>query len=297
MFKADLLCCVCENRGDHIHHLDSDPSNNDFDNLVLVCFNHHNEITHQGGLSRRLSPNLLRRFRTSLHRKIEAKRAMPKLEETKTRVVGHQISEDHLFQLMLDAVSIREIRKIRSDLDSDQDDTVLAAIYHLSSFLESSGVRGRRAVLEVLDDVASRTRFGIAEKVAQATASAAYHALPIRSIRFPAKIRISEVEIGLIEYGLSIGLSFAYDGALYMKNIRVVDAGSELLWKILRYARINHHNHLQQRALEEFATAEDAAKRGGESDIFKLIHLYRKHGLAGDWQSPDYGEKLLDLIS
>jgi 5-methylcytosine-specific restriction endonuclease McrA len=43
MFKADLSCCVCEKRDDHIHHLDQDPSNNDIDNLALLCFEHHNQ--------------------------------------------------------------------------------------------------------------------------------------------------------------------------------------------------------------------------------------------------------------
>src|SRR5262245_57346736 len=109
MIKSDLLCCVCENRGDQIHHIDENPSNNNFDNLVFLCFSHHNEVTRKGGMSRQLSPNLLRNYRTILYRKVEAKRELPKIEEPAT---NGQLDEERLFQLMLDAVSIREIQKI-----------------------------------------------------------------------------------------------------------------------------------------------------------------------------------------
>ncbi len=294
MFKADLLCCVCEKRGHQIHHIDNDPSNNDLDNLVLLCFEHHDEVTHQGGLSRRLSPSLLQNYRNSLYRKVEAKRNLPVLDEAAS--TNRQVDEDRFFQLMLDAVSVREIQKIRRNLNPDENDKTLEAIYDLSSYLESSGVRARRAVLEILDEIASRTRLGLQPDVAQTISRVTYEALPIRSLRFPSKVQISATEIELMEYGLSIGLALSYDGALYIQNIKVVDAGGELLWKILRYARINNHKNLQQRALDEFDTAEDGAKRGGDPDTVKLLQIYRKHGLSGDWRNPTYDKKLLSKI-
>src|SRR3954471_17323844 len=68
LYQADLLCCICETRGQHIHHIDNDPSNNAFDNLVLLCFAHHDEVTTRGGLQRRLTPSLLRKYRSALYR-------------------------------------------------------------------------------------------------------------------------------------------------------------------------------------------------------------------------------------
>src|SRR5437588_386445 len=103
MFMADLLCCVCERRGHHIHHIDEDPSNNDIDNLVLLCFEHHEEVTVQGGMTRKLTPKLLRRYRSELYRKVEAKRNLPKLDDSSSGLA--QLDEDHLYQLMLDAVT------------------------------------------------------------------------------------------------------------------------------------------------------------------------------------------------
>jgi hypothetical protein len=295
MFIADLLCCVCENRGDQIHHIDNDPSNNDLDNLVLLCFRHHDEVTRQGGLSRRLSPNLLRSYRTTLYRKVEAKRELPKIEESSS--VSGQIDEGRLFQLMLDAVSIREIQKIIRQFDLDEDEKRLEAIYELSSYVESSGVRAPQEILEILEDIASRTRDEMTPEVARAVARVTYSALPVRNLRFPSEIAISDAEVELMIYGLEIGLHLSYDGALYIQDIKVVDAGGGLLWKILLYARINNHKELHKLALAEFDTAEDGAKRGGDKDTVKLLKLYRKHGLSGDWRNPIYGERLLNRIA
>lgn len=294
MYGADLLCCVCEYRGDQIHHIDDDPSNNDPDNLVLLCFNHHDEVTRTGGITRRLSPSLLRKYRAALYKKVEARRELPRVEEPVT--ANSHVNEARLFQLVLDAVSIREIQKVRRTLYSGEEEKTLDAIREVSSYVESSGVRARREIFEFLDQVASETRGGMSSKVARAVAHVTYDTLPIRNLRFPSKTPISEAEFELMEYGLSIGLSLSYNGALYIKDIKIVDAGGELLWKILRYARINDYKELRQRALDDFDTAEDGAKRGGDAGAVELLQLYREHGQSGDWRNPIYGERLLERI-
>lgn len=63
LFKANLLCCVDQERDDHIHHIDGDPSNADIDNLVLLCFNCHDRATVKSTLRKKLSPKALMKFR------------------------------------------------------------------------------------------------------------------------------------------------------------------------------------------------------------------------------------------
>ena len=295
MFKADLLCCVCEKRGHHIHHIDENPSNNKIDNLVLLCFKHHNEVSRQSGLARQLTPGLLQRYRDSLYRKVEAKRDLPRIEERRPGNLA--INDDLLFQLMLDAVSIREIQRIRRQLNRFDGEEALGNVYELAAYIEGSGERARRAILEALDYAASRTRLRMPADMAQAIAHVTYDALPIRNLRSPSDVTISVTEIELMEYGLAIGVALSYDGALYLHDMKIVDAGGELLWKILRYARINKETALQKHALEGFETAEDGAKRSGDPDTVALLKLYREHGLSGDWRNPIYGEKLLERIS
>jgi hypothetical protein len=142
-----------------------------------------------------------------------------------------------------------------------------------------------------------RTSSGIAADVARAVAQAAYDVLPIRNLRKPSPDSIPPAEAELLEYGLAVGLSLSYDGALYVRNLKVVDAGGELLWRILRYVRINKHEPLLERVLDDFNTAEDAARRAGGKDAVTLLRLYRKHGLTGDWRNPIYGERLLNKIT
>ncbi len=61
--EAELLaadnhtCCICHEPRKHvqIHHIDSDPSNNDRDNLAVVCTDCHSRVTGDEGMGRRFS--------------------------------------------------------------------------------------------------------------------------------------------------------------------------------------------------------------------------------------------------
>lgn len=43
MYESAYRCAVCQSGGKHIHHIDKDSSNNEKDNLVLLCVDHHDE--------------------------------------------------------------------------------------------------------------------------------------------------------------------------------------------------------------------------------------------------------------
>jgi hypothetical protein len=164
-----------------------------------------------------------------LYRKVEEKRALPSIEESSS--ANGQIDEEHLFQLMLDAVSIREIQKIRRHVDLDDDKKTLEAMYEISSYVESSGVRARREIFEFLDDVASGTRDGMSPDIARAVARAAYGTLPIRNLRFPSEIPISDhsdmhvafVELWSVLEKLTATLKAQYDTTIKRTVFRYKD--------------------------------------------------------------------------
>lgn len=297
MYQADLLCCVCESRGSHIHHIDGNPANNFIENLVLLCFDHHNEVSTQGGLQRKLTPGLLRHFRTLLYQKVEAKRRLPRL--SRDQIGRGKLTSDEVFQLAIDAVTIREVEHMRFGLEIDNSESVSTFLSMLGIYVSKSGFRARREILEALWDVAYRTRFPrtnqsahLAKEVVRVT----YEAMPIRNTRIPSATKISPEELELLNYGMEIGLQLAYDGSLYAHDLQIVNAGGELLWKLLRFSRINKLKKLQAEILQEFATALDAAKRAGDQDSLTLITLYRNHGLKGDWHYPAYPDDLADKI-
>jgi hypothetical protein len=76
MFRSDRTCCVCHERGEsiQIHHIDEGPSNNDPDNLAILCFHRHDETQIRGGFGRKLDAAQVTHYRDDWHRRVEARR-------------------------------------------------------------------------------------------------------------------------------------------------------------------------------------------------------------------------------
>ncbi|XVO86527.1 HNH endonuclease signature motif containing protein [Pseudomonas palleroniana] len=62
LYKSARTCCVCRvpKRPVEIHHIDEDPSNNNEENLVVICANCHDEAHTIHKLSKNLTPERLR---------------------------------------------------------------------------------------------------------------------------------------------------------------------------------------------------------------------------------------------
>jgi hypothetical protein len=76
MFKSDRTCCVCHERGKpiQIHHTNEDPSNNDPDNLSVLCFHCHDETQIKGGFGRKLDESQVKHYRDDWHQRVAARR-------------------------------------------------------------------------------------------------------------------------------------------------------------------------------------------------------------------------------
>ncbi len=74
MYCSAFSCVVCSSKGDHIHHIDKNNSNNDFDNLVLLCQKHHDEAHTKRELSKNLTPQQLKTFRKEWYKTVETNR-------------------------------------------------------------------------------------------------------------------------------------------------------------------------------------------------------------------------------
>jgi hypothetical protein len=54
-FETDDSCAICGAKGIDVlseHHIDGDRSNNDYDNLIVLCHNCHHKITNDKGLTK-----------------------------------------------------------------------------------------------------------------------------------------------------------------------------------------------------------------------------------------------------
>lgn len=56
-------CCICGKGGVQIHHIDSDPLNNDSMNLAVLCMDHHGEATAPKGLTAKLNPEEIAKYK------------------------------------------------------------------------------------------------------------------------------------------------------------------------------------------------------------------------------------------
>jgi hypothetical protein len=64
LFEADRTCCVCRGHTHvQIHHIDDDPSNNDFENLAVLCFDCHRDTQIRGGFDRKLDAEQIKLYR------------------------------------------------------------------------------------------------------------------------------------------------------------------------------------------------------------------------------------------
>ncbi len=58
-------CCICQHPYIVVHHIDGNRNNHEWDNLVGLCPNHHDQAHHSGGLSTGLNPERLKDLRDS----------------------------------------------------------------------------------------------------------------------------------------------------------------------------------------------------------------------------------------
>ncbi|EIO3980485.1 HNH endonuclease [Vibrio vulnificus] len=64
-FDSDRTCCVCrtENQRIQIHHIDENPSHNQYENLAVLCFQCHWETQIRGGFDRKLNAAQVKLYR------------------------------------------------------------------------------------------------------------------------------------------------------------------------------------------------------------------------------------------
>jgi hypothetical protein len=75
MFESDRTCCLCRQPGRHvqIHHIDEDPSNNDRENLAVLCFQCHGEAHTKPAFGRSLNAETIRMYNDNWRRIIKVR--------------------------------------------------------------------------------------------------------------------------------------------------------------------------------------------------------------------------------
>ena len=76
-FESNRTCCVCQTPGRpiQIHHIDGDPSNNDWGNLAVLCTECHDATQIRGGFGRKLDAEQIVLYRDAWIRQVARSRA------------------------------------------------------------------------------------------------------------------------------------------------------------------------------------------------------------------------------
>ena len=76
LYESAYVCVICQSDGCHIHHIDHNHSNNNEDNLVVLCVNHHDEAHTNRQLSKNLDAAALRAAKTEWIEYVKKRRQM-----------------------------------------------------------------------------------------------------------------------------------------------------------------------------------------------------------------------------
>ncbi len=279
LFEADLTCCICKDRHKpvQIHHLDCNSSNNDLSNLVVLCLDHHDEVTRGPGLGRGLSADLIEMYHKNWCETLRAKRRK-QFDQEDTKGIG--FDSDQFHQTLIDAVACHELRRHEPELicgDWRKSGRVLSQLHAYS--LNYFGPRVKAVMLDILYSMASRTRMAMPPKVADEISILVIAALPTVSLVCPSEKKLSKKEEECLHLGVSAGECLTYDGIKYRKNMKIITSGTRVMWTVLRYAHLNDLAGFKKKVLESFAQYMQLAEKTDFHDAKRWIEFEKDDAL------------------
>lgn len=199
---------------------------------------------------------------------------------------GRQTHPSDASRPSLSALAIHDVRQVAWQLRGPGWDGLDAAFERLGPFAEplQYGAEVRQEILLTVERVVGRMRGAVtAWSRPQATLDLLAHAaslvqdtttrvLPFASLVGRSHRTLSDPEVQVFLAAADVGGELAYDGALYIWDLRVVEAGAEIMWWALRYGSLNRVQAIQSEAERQFDSAIDAAHRS--------IWPEREHALA-----------------
>lgn len=148
LFASDHTCCICRdrNRDVQIHHIDSNPSNNVFENLAVLCLDCHSRATGQRGLGRAYKPLEVSLYKDAWERHVQESRGLrrPVTEYREELAAQADMTvceilalprDDPRGRILLD--KLYHLHIFRGDPDLDR--TMIQGLQHLAAITGYSG--------------------------------------------------------------------------------------------------------------------------------------------------------------
>ncbi len=268
--KSNLQCCVCKMRGDHLHHLDGDPSNTVEDNLAFLCFDHHEQAERKSSLRKGLSPGVIRKYREEHYQAIQMEK------ERLARLMDQPIkglTESALVNASLTALLLLEVNKVEAEYFTVPKEERADVLGRLGIYAEHSNNRIALAVMQLLSSLAHLTRSGLTEGDGTVISSIVIEFFP-RGEDAQHHEQTREIAKLCIDAGNSI----VYDATIHLSKLRVALPGLTILKFVHRQGVRCAMPELVEDVAKTFDWLEASMKRPERHDLdvaMEMIRFYR----------------------
>jgi len=269
LYQTDYKCCVCNERGDHIHHLDGNPSNNNLDNLVFLCFKDHDLASSKGPSRKSLTKETIINYRNHHYQVIDNRR---KKELGVLDKPIPELTDEKLLTVTKNALIILEIENIKTKYFEAEWDKRAVILNELDKYVNHKNNRLAYDILEFLSSAASQTRSGMTENVALSIFG---HILNFSPSFYDKQERKQTIE--LAKQCIHIGDNIAYDSFIYLRKINIAMYGLTIMKFIYREAKRNKILELQnevENSYEELKSTVQRHERNDLGDALETLQIF-----------------------
>jgi hypothetical protein len=291
MWQSDRVCCICheERKGVQVHHVDGRRAGDGFENLALLCHEHHEEASKTTSLTKKLSAVVVRRYRDEWYSEVQERRNARR----RPSIPGSESTSQEDF---LDCLAIMEVRKLGpSSGPYGGMNEVIQRIRLLGQYSWGYGLRVRLEVLYAIESlIAGRWRHGA--RLEDLTSAA--HIVIVETLPLPPWIekrteQLNPAEREIVDTALRLGFEISANAAHVLESLPSVDDGADVMAKILRHAVIVQDESLKVAAIEQFRQAMDGAFADGRRWLeFAMNNALRPIGSARLQMSQELAEKM-----
>lgn len=269
MFKSQSKC-YCGKQGDQIHHLDENPANNDFDNLIFLCFDHHDDASVKKGLKKRLNISQLKQRRNELYLQNDKKRDIELKHYSSTL---KKITEENLFNAAFDAVIVLEILKIKTEFNNENEndwEKREVIIDKLSIYTNHSSLRISNEIFKFCEQLSYRTRGGM-----PVSFSDSIFYLIVNYFPHSNNIAEKKVIIEIAKTCCNIALGIIYDSFIYLGNMAIACSGLEILKHLYLRGQELKIDSITKSVLKQYQELEHHLNRPARTDLGNAKNLLK----------------------
>lgn len=292
MFKSNRICCIDQkNPGVHIHHIDGDPSNNDFMNLALLCFDCHDEATKTSSLKKKLKPEAIIEFRTHHYNVIQQRRNNELVQITSKTANPTYI--DHL-NIAIQANVLIEIAKIKSEYYASTELNKYHILTKFYAFKNYCFPRVSAELFEFLIEVSYQVRAEMPLIMLEAVVSLVEYYFP------PEGEKVTKLQIEKLgKLALEVAYGIIYDTSIYTSRFHSMKNGYELLQFIYRVAMSKKNANLKKevkRVLSEIRHNLNRPERDDLELARLMLETYDRQIIENSFVRANLSDELNDKV-